>query len=669
MRKKWLLSQPTCDLPERIDGIACKAQILKRSESDPFTWILNIDIYNFGTLKGRYFADRYMREYASCIKGIWRQTNILNTIDIVRNGVLDSTTANGYYRYSDTGRKHFDTDEDYELAESYMGVYLTDWEREINSDRRTTAWKRKVDRIDDLMAQVPEAPVDMEAWVRGKAFSEEYLMLKSEGDKRNAYCTACGEEWETEKKFRLGSMAQCPACRQRLKVKRSNEFSKTVPAILLQPFLGNWIERIFRATAFYKFGTRPQIELYEDIRIVIPKGDTWGKCYYGQHGDADETMQDWWDANQHNKRFRKGLLYTRNLEDIRGIAPESLFRSGIRELADQGAFDVNKFIYSFDSRPYMEYLIKGRFYSLAADILDTYTWAGRGACFVPTPDCINGDGRKVTEVLRLDKNHVNRLRVMDGGTTMLEWLQFDQWEGYRVTDEALEFFEKSNLRVKDLESLIEEVGSVTKVANYIRKQEYKPSTFIQYWKDYLRMAEAEGYDTSDSIVRFPKNLKRRHDEILEVINERQRQKDMAARAEKNKAINARIVKQLPKARRLFWENDRYMFIPAGTAEELEQEGRTLHHCVGSSPIYKENMAAGTSWILFLRKKEDVQKPYYTIEISMSDDKILQYYSEFDRQPDKEEISKLLTEYKRYLKKTPRPEVVVDLHPTVLETAI
>ena len=64
MRKKWLLSQPTCDLPERIDGIACKAQILKRSESDPFTWILNIDIYNFGTLKGRYFADRYMREYA-----------------------------------------------------------------------------------------------------------------------------------------------------------------------------------------------------------------------------------------------------------------------------------------------------------------------------------------------------------------------------------------------------------------------------------------------------------------------------------------------------------------------------------------------------------------------------------------------------------------------------
>ena len=60
----------------------------------------------------------------------------------------------------------------------------------------------------------------------------------------------------------------------------------------------------------------------------------------------------------------------------------------------------------------------------------------------------------------------------------------------------------------------------------------------------------------------------------------------------------------------------------------------------------KKMAAGESWILFLRKKENLEKAYYTVEISMKDDRILQYYSEFDRQPDKTAISKVLEKFKQ-----------------------
>lgn len=248
----------------------------------------------------------------------------------------------------------------------------------------------------------------------------------------------------------------------------------------------------------------------------------------------------------------------------------------------------------------------------------------------------------------------------------MRWLQYDATEE-KVSDEALGFLESAALTVDDLSSLIEDVGSVTKVVNYIKKQDVKPDKFLTEWKDYLRMAQAEGYDTSDSIVRSPKDLKLRHDELAAVISERQHQEQLMARAEKNRALNARIVKQLPKAKRLFWENEKYMIIPAGTAEELEQEGRTLHHCVGSSPVYKERMANGTGWILFLRKKEDLEKPYYTVEIDLEDDRIVQYYSEFDRQPDKKEIDKVLTEYRNHLKKN-KPKKVVEIRPVALAVA-
>ena len=64
----------------------------------------------------------------------------------------------------------------------------------------------------------------------------------------------------------------------------------------------------------------------------------------------------------------------------------------------------------------------------------------------------------------------------------------------------------------------------------------------------------------------------------------------------------------------------------------------------------ENMAEGKTWILFLRKKENPEKPYYTIEIDMKDDTILQYYAEYDRKPDQKAISRVLDKFKRSIKR-------------------
>ena len=80
-----------------------------------------------------------------------------------------------------------------------------------------------------------------------------------------------------------------------------------------------------------------------------------------------------------------------------------------------------------------------------------------------------------------------------------------------------------------------------------------------------------------------------------------------------------------------------------------KEGRALHHCVGRNDYYMKRMAAGRTWILFLREKERPEEPYYTIEIDMETDKVLQYYSAFDRQPDGLRIRKVLDMFERAVK--------------------
>ena len=189
------------------------------------------------------------------------------------------------------------------------------------------------------------------------------------------------------------------------------------------------------------------------------------------------------------------------------------------------------------------------------------------------------------------------------------------------------------------------------MVNYLKKQKMSPNTVAQTWRDYLRMARQEGIDTTDDIVRLPKDLKTRHDQLVERINARQNAERMEREKEKYARLNARIQERLPDVKWYFWEDDTYMIIPAGCCEELVEEGRALHHCVGASDVYMNAMAEGRRWILFLRRKSELDKPYYTIEIDMFTDEIRQYYSEYDRQPNKKEIRKVLDKFKQDLKKT------------------
>lgn len=519
---------------------------------------------------------------------------------------------------------------------------MDNYEQELSWEKQQRAAQRKRDRIDQQMDEVPSVPKEAEDWVEQQIFPGHILFFKKE-EKRTTYsCTACGCSSWKKSGWKHGEETVCPRCGRPVTANsRQQERIRSVPVVILQCYGQNWVERQFKAVCKWTAG-RKDIELFEQCRAIMSEGECWGKVWYGLLSDADEFEQEFWDKNQQNKRFLASYLYPGNLKEV--LKYGNLEKSGMELLANQGEkFHVNRFIVTFHRRPYLEYLIKAGLRRLAADIVE-YGWWGE-------PDEINALGSSLKEALCLDGNRANRMKQLNGGICTLRWLQYEEKAGIKISQESLEYLQRKNVMKDDCEGILREIKSVNRMVNYMKKQKMTPNSLITTWRDYISMARDEGMDTADDIVRFPKDLKARHDQLVELRNIRMNKERIEKEKEKYQKLDAQILKMLPMAARYYWENDKYMIIPAGTCEELMEEGRTLHHCVGSSDTYMKKMAEGESWILFLRKKENLEEAYYTIEINMKDDRIMQYYSKFDRQPDKSTISKVLDKFRQSIKRS------------------
>lgn len=622
-RTKFLKCSP-CPTPETADfeTIIAASQILEADGEQA----VEISLFADGELKARYFADE--KNHSTWVNGRWTDCKLGNVLRICRG---EPVLKNDYYYYEPEMK--WTSNEDRDRVLDFLDTYsIESYETTVSSTKRENAYTRKRKRIDDMMAEVPCVPDEAEAWVKDKLFQGDILFFKKEKNKITFNCTACGYAGWRKNGWKHGEKTTCPKCKAPVTA-NSRQQGKTAEAqvTILQKYDKKWVERQFKAVCRWTTGKK-EIELFEKIRAIIPQGKTWGKVWYGTIPDADEFVQEFWDK-PHGKRFSSSYLFPGNLPEV--LKAGGLEHSGMDILANAGMkFNVNRYIISFRSNSYLEYLAKAGLTRLVADITNDY-WTD-----------IDTSGINLKQALRLDGNHVTRLKTINGGTRILEWLRYEQDNDIRITQESLEWLAQKNVRIDDCRDILKELGSVNRMVNYMKKQKVAASKLTITWRDYLRMAREEGYDTSDDIVRFPRDLKARHDQLVELGNQRKDKK----RLKGYKKLDEQIKERLPGMEKYFWEDREYMIIPAGKCEELIKEGRALHHCVGRNDTYMRKMAEGTSWILFLRKKTELEKPYYTVEISLKDDHIIQFYSEYDRQPDKKTIEKVLNKFKLSLKR-------------------
>lgn len=121
-----------------------------------------------------------------------------------------------------------------------------------------------------------------------------------------------------------------------------------------------------------------------------------------------------------------------------------------------------------------------------------------------------------------------------------------------------------------------------------------------------------------------------HDYYADIIKENQEFVD-----------NAIFDKITTKYKKYEYEDDSLMVIVPASQEEIVNEGLVLHHCVAT---YVDRHINGHAAILFIRKKNEPNKPFYTMEINPTDNNIAQVRGKFNcaKTP---EVTKFVNKYK------------------------
>lgn len=141
-------------------------------------------------------------------------------------------------------------------------------------------------------------------------------------------------------------------------------------------------------------------------------------------------------------------------------------------------------------------------------------------------------------------------------------------------------------------------------------------------KDYVSMCKEMGVEYE----KYPKSLKLAHDLAsknmkIKVSNEKQQQF--------NSVINDEEYKNLT------YKGIYYSVILPTSTNDIIDEGRKLHHCVGS---YVNRVIDGKTKILFFRNNSEIHKPLITLEVK--NNMLMQYRGNQNRQPNQHEMEEI-----------------------------
>ena len=164
-----------------------------------------------------------------------------------------------------------------------------------------------------------------------------------------------------------------------------------------------------------------------------------------------------------------------------------------------------------------------------------------------------------------------------------------------VADDTLDLVDMPSLRMieKDFKQ------HADKLIRYLKPIETCNSSMsVHFYSDYTDMMAKIGTPLDES-TRYPKDLKKAHDDAVSKFN-----------AMKSEIENKEYSKHYQALKRLEWSKNRLMIVAPVEVQEILNEGKALHHCVGS---YVDKVIKGETAILFIRNINDPETPFYTLE--------------------------------------------------------
>lgn len=517
-------------------------------------------------------------------------------------------------------------------AEDSIIRLVDDFVRGITRERRQRANDAKEERIRRHMDLFGEYPSGFNDYLRTELFGEYIFVDKKIKGIKPGVCTACGKKIKFSEPVKHRSIIKCPKCgkqtvvfekryidsiRERRRVCIADRKDGHLLFRWLDVSCGWYIADNGKYKPYYnKADYARTLQIYEqgkektvcyEYKYAYPWGAKWRK----QDLSCDDLA----------------YFYNRNLTKVFGNKYYNVDLE--KELQENHQpLHVIKMLKNLKELPPTEYLFKMGMYRLASEL---------------DPETL-GNGRDFASILGVSaqyKKMYAERNVSNDEHYIIKAAR--EW----VSDE--DFVKLRNLRPNSAQStticIMLETMTFKKFVNYFTAQrKLYPreglDQVLRWYNDYISMSEQMNVDLSHKSVRYPKDIKTAHNELLK----------------KHKAIeDEALERQMKKATENLYnglteykDKDYAIVFPHSRAEFIA-EGQSLNHCVGTQEMYFKNHLAGTKMIFFVRRAADIQKPYVTMEIDMKRLVIMQIYGYGDKRPDVQTI-KFANKFLNLLKK-------------------
>ena len=547
------------------------------------------------------------------------------------------------------------------------------WQEYVREKENRVKLQKRIDKWEGHMALIPPLPEGFEEWAdKDGAGQSNFLFYRKKGKKTEVYCTHCGKTWKTDQKMvhTKGNPGDCGfhpekffcmRCGEHLPAKAwgRQKYLRTDDDIVLAQKAGEYIVfRKFHVAKRFRREGEGLLERWncgtsicETLRVlanpysfqsmasyVKRTVEPIGRCMWAETFEGG-NWNGYYSRSTQPYLIGRGILYMKNIGEV-------LENTGVKKIVAELFLshreeNMQYALQRAAKKGYIEYLIKAGLKRLAREAAYNTTKFDEGAKDLKTLLGVNGQ-------------QLYTLKKLDGDGYMIDAIKYIEKHNEKIDDETLQFITSNKVVVKELQ--LRQTGmTLQRMINYLRKQSARGKRSFagtnNLYKDYLKMAADRGMDLTDEIICHTPRLREMHDRYLEEKNARE---DAAERL--------RVNKKFPEIKKSFEANTEHfgyqkaglkIFVPRDAAD-IRREGKLQHHCVGATDRYMERMAKRETFILFLRRADAQETPYYTLEVEY-DGKIRQSYGAYDRKPDWPVVEPVLKSFTRQIRKRTEKE--------------
>ncbi len=499
---------------------------------------------------------------------------------------------------------------------------LCDWCDEAREKTRHAKRAARGEIEDEDYILCPKGlPDGFEQWVRREVISDDYTLVYKKGNVRGL-CYACGQKVRAmRERFRQGATVNCPNCGARVYsvlengARFSSSYVQNVAALQMGTDGKTLFVREWHLCRDPKAEYKDITEFLDEFQRFAIRGDKVAKWlkeskenyffYHQRYALSEWTRTKGTEVYDGSYRF-----YTDNVRvETQNCKLRYANIDGyICTTYDTREYkNVIRFMLDFARYPLLEFLQKGGYYKLIAEWIRGFSKEDR--------PLINKSGKTLKACFK--KMPLHYLKILPADQWGVKQIRAAQWltkYPERLNEEYTRIF-LEELPLTDRIGNCLEYMSLKQLLKYLTKQERSGTRIADIaYSDYIKECEMLELDLTSKEVLFPSNLHVAHQRTSAQIEYKANETKIAAFSAAAKKLD-----------KLSYQSGELLIRPAQHPNELTNEGKTLHHCVGG---YVDKMASGSTAIFFIRLINYPDNPYYTLELK--DKKVQQCYTLGDR---------------------------------------